>query len=172
MSLKFKKIILMFVLLIILIFFSYKLINKSEIEQRLDNNITKNRVINNLDIEIFDNNQKILKNNFYDLIKNNKKNLVHFWATWCSTCLADHERLLVLANQNPDLNIITVLFKDDINNIKELNIENTIFKNVNDSKGFVALEFGVFGVPESFILDNKGKVLDHVVGSLNKAVLK
>ena len=163
-------------IIILFIFFSYTLFYKSDMEAKLSTSHTKGRVVNNIDVDIITDNSNNNLNNkpkekLFDYIKDNKINVVHFWATWCSACLAEHEYLKSYAKANKDINI-SVLYKDNISNVAYANVKEIYKANFIDSKGFIALEFGVSGVPESFIVDNNGKILEHIIGSIDKMGLK
>jgi len=158
MSRKYNLLITSILILLVFIFFSFVLFNKSE-NKKVDTKYNEGRVIDK-------------NNQIYNYLKDDKKNIVHFWATWCSACAQEHEFLKEYIKKNKDVNLISVLFKDDISNVDFKNIKELYQFNINDSNGFIALDFGVSGVPESFILDNKGKVLKHIIGSINNGELK
>lgn len=160
-----------FFILLVFIFFSLVLFNKSEIEKQ-DLDFSKGRVISNINVEVIDINTKQIKQDkLYNFLKKDKTNIIHFWASWCSTCIKENKNLKEYINNN-NINLVSIIYKDDVANIDFKNIKNLYQFNINDPKGFIGLEFGVSGVPENFILDDKGAVIKHIVGNINSEDLK
>ncbi|MEX1221939.1 MAG: DsbE family thiol:disulfide interchange protein [Idiomarina sp.] len=97
--------------------------------------------------------------------------LLNVWATWCPTCRAEHEYLNQLAAEG--VPIIGLNYKDDSRE-KAVNWLNTLGDpyqlNLYDEQGKVALEFGVYGAPETFIIDAQGHVVYRHVGDVNERV--
>ncbi|EKE80805.1 DsbE family thiol:disulfide interchange protein [Idiomarina xiamenensis] len=94
--------------------------------------------------------------------------LLNVWATWCPTCRAEHEFLNQLADQG--VNIIGLNYKDD-SRAKAVDWLNTLGdpyqQTLFDEKGSVAIDFGVYGAPETFIIDAQGIVRYRHVGDVN-----
>jgi len=158
-------------ILLIFIFFSYVLFNKID-EKKSDEEFSKGRVIGNLEVSVIDSeNNKIKKDKIYNYLKDNKTNIIHFWASWCSTCVKENVSLKEYIKNKKDINLISVIFKDDISSIDFKNLKNLYNINIDDSNGFVALEFGASGVPESFIVDSNGKILKHIIGNISNGEL-
>lgn len=97
--------------------------------------------------------------------------LFNVWATWCPTCRAEHEFLNELAAQG--VAIIGLNYKDD-SRAKAVNWLNTLGDpyqlNLFDEQGSVALDFGVYGAPETFLIDADGIVRYRHVGDVNARV--
>jgi cytochrome c biogenesis protein CcmG/thiol:disulfide interchange protein DsbE len=91
--------------------------------------------------------------------------MVNLFASWCTPCIAEHPNLMTLANQH-DLSITGIAYKDDpaaIDNfIKTLG--NPYKKIVLDTNGQSFFQWGVTGMPESFILDKTGTIRYHHIG--------
>ena len=85
--------------------------------------------------------------------------LVNFWASWCAPCRVEHEILNKIQNKN--FKIIGINYKDNENNaIKFLNeLGNPYFSIGKDSSGKTAINWGIYGIPETFIINEKGKVI-------------
>ena len=91
--------------------------------------------------------------------------LLNVWASWCVACRQEHPLLNDLAGKNT-LPIIGLNYKDQrddaINWLGELGNPYTI--NAHDLKGNVGIDFGVYGVPESFLIDKKGQIRYKQIG--------
>jgi DsbE subfamily thiol:disulfide oxidoreductase len=95
--------------------------------------------------------------------------LLNFWASWCDTCryekpfmqnLADAER------QNNKFVLLSVLYKDDPLNAQRFMREKGLSMPVLVDDKQVASQYGLTGVPETFIINKKGIIEEKVVGPL------
>ena len=109
------------------------------------------------------------KTNINSLDIFNKKNfyLLNIWASWCVPCRDEHP-LLIYLSKNQKIEIIGLNYKDNLNNaekfIKELGNPYSLI--LSDKDGTNAIEWGAFGVPESFLIyDNK--IIKRYTGPLN-----
>lgn len=97
--------------------------------------------------------------------------LLNVWATWCPTCRAEHDYLNQLAEQG--IAIVGLNYKDDSRE-KAVNWLNTLGDpyqlNLFDEKGLTAIEFGVYGAPETFFIDAEGIIRYRHVGDVNDRV--
>ncbi len=97
--------------------------------------------------------------------------LVNVWATWCPTCKAEHEFLMEIAARS-DVRIVGVNYKDD--RIKALqwlaDYGDPYDAVLMDLDGALGVELGVYGAPETFLLDATGKVLYKRVGDVNARI--
>ena len=96
--------------------------------------------------------------------------LVNVWATWCPTCKAEHAFLNQLAAQG--IRIIGINYKDDdLAALKWLeDFGNPYEFNISDPDGMLGLELGVYGAPETFLVDGNGIIRAKHVGDLNERV--
>ena len=96
--------------------------------------------------------------------------LVNVWATWCPTCKAEHEFLNTLAAQGT--RIIGINYKDEeALALKWLeDFGNPYEFNISDPDGMLGLELGVYGAPETFLVDGNGIIRAKHVGDLNPRV--
>lgn len=101
-----------------------------------------------------------------EMLTSGEVTLVNFWASWCPPCRAEHPKLLELQGQG--LTILGVNFKDQAGNATSyLGDEGNPFAAVAfDPAGRTAIDWGVTGPPETFILDGEGTVLFKFVGPL------
>ncbi|MCJ2080494.1 DsbE family thiol:disulfide interchange protein [Methylobacterium sp. J-090] len=102
--------------------------------------------------------------------------LVNFWASWCAPCQIEHPQLMRLARE-PGLRLVGIAYKDAPENARRFLSRNGVpFQAVGmDATGRTAIDFGVYGVPESFIIGPDGTIRDKLVGIVTpenyKAVL-
>ncbi len=96
--------------------------------------------------------------------------LVNVWATWCPTCKAEHEFLNTLAAQG--IKIVGINYKDDDFKARQwLQLYgNPYLFNISDPDGMLGLELGVYGAPETFLVDSQGIIRAKHVGDLNPKV--
>lgn len=97
--------------------------------------------------------------------------LVNVWATWCPTCRAEHEQLNKL-NAEMGLRIVGVNYKDDPDKARRWLAElgNPYEFNVQDLDGSIGVELGVYGAPESFLLNAEGVIVYKRVGDVNERI--
>ncbi len=104
-----------------------------------------------------------------ELLNNEGMSLINIWASWCSPCRDEHAYLLNLKSLNK-LSIIGINYKDDEKNAKQFLSElgNPYTNIITDPKGINSIEFGAFGVPESYLIENKSKlIIQKFIGPLD-----
>ena len=113
--------------------------------------------------ELFSNKQF----NSKDIIENNNFTLINIWSSWCAPCRSEHTILMNLSNKT-NLNIIGLNYKDKKNNaIKFLDeLGNPFSKNLTDPDGIISISLGAYGVPESFLLNRKSRIIKKYIGPL------
>ena len=104
------------------------------------------------------------------LFKQGRPLLLNVWATWCPTCYAEHQYLNHLAKQG--VPIIGLDYKDNSEKaVKWLHdLGNPYQVVLKDEKGSFALDLGVYGAPETFIVDGKGVIHYRYAGDVNERV--
>lgn len=97
--------------------------------------------------------------------------LLNVWATWCVSCRAEHEVLMQIARQG-DVPIYGLNYKDDRQEaVRWLErLGNPYVRNLYDPEGQVGLDLGVYGTPESFLVDQNGVILHKHVGPITAAI--
>ncbi|MCU7881300.1 MAG: DsbE family thiol:disulfide interchange protein [Candidatus Thiodiazotropha sp. (ex Lucinoma aequizonata)] len=83
--------------------------------------------------------------------------LLNVWATWCISCQAEHKTLVRLSRTGK-VDIVGLNWKDERDKaqvwLRQLGDPYTI--NIFDKKGRTAIDLGVYGAPETFLVDSKG----------------
>lgn len=104
------------------------------------------------------------------LFQQGKPILLNVWATWCPTCYAEHQYLNQLAKQG--ITIIGLDYKDDsAKAVKWLrDLGNPYQVVLKDEKGSAGLDLGVYGAPETFIVDGRGVIHYRLAGDVNEKV--
>ena len=98
--------------------------------------------------------------------------LLNIWSSWCIPCRDEHNLLMDLSRQN-NIKLIGLNYKDDTDSAKKFleELGNPFQKILIDTEGIQAIEWGAFGVPESYLIfDNK--VIRKYVGPLNEELLE
>jgi len=135
-----------------------------------DNNYdTKNIIGNKIDSFQL---SSIYSNKFIseEILKENKFTLINFFASWCAPCRAEHEYLLNLFNNSKDIKILGINFKDKKNNaISFLNELGDPYDSVGyDNDGKISISFGIYGIPESILVDHNLIVIKKIIGPIDQ----
>jgi len=103
-----------------------------------------------------------------------KYTLINFFASWCAPCKIEHPLFFILSEDFPDLFLLGINFKDKKEDaISYLSTEGNPYDFIGiDKEGRLGLEFGVMGLPETFVINNEGKIIYKHLGPLNKKVIK
>jgi cytochrome c biogenesis protein CcmG, thiol:disulfide interchange protein DsbE len=98
---------------------------------------------------------------------------VNVWASWCVPCRAEHPLLMELAKRG-DIRVVGINYKDDPENARRFLITLGIpFAAVgSDADGRASVDWGVYGVPESFLVDGEGVIRLKWIGPLSPEALK
>jgi len=102
--------------------------------------------------------------------------LVNFFATWCVPCRQEHPDLIAFRERHRaigDAEVLGVIYSDSIGAVRQFRAEQGgDWPMVADPGGRIALDFGVAGVPESFLISPDGTVVSKVVGGVRAADLE
>lgn len=99
--------------------------------------------------------------------------ILNVWASWCVACRIEHP-LLVEFSKTGMVPIYGLNYKDKRDDaIGWLNkFGNPYTRSLSDSDGLVGIDFGVYGVPETFVIDRNGVIRYKQIGPLTPAVLR
>lgn len=97
--------------------------------------------------------------------------VLNVWASWCAPCRAEHP-LLVEAARAQQVTLVGLNYKDDPRNAQEWlrALGDPYATTAADRDGRVAIDYGVYGVPETFVIDRQGVVRLKHVGPLTAEV--
>ena len=155
-----KSIIVLFFIFVLLVF--YNSLNREtnySTDYLVGNKLTK------INLKSFDDNKIYTSKDF----KKSRYTLINFWASWCAPCRIEHPYLMQLSKEK-NLKILGVNFKDKkINASKFLNeLGNPYYYMAKDTTGKQSVNFGIYGIPESILINNETIVLKKFVGPLNE----
>ena len=105
--------------------------------------------------------------NSSDIFEINKVYLLNIWSSWCLPCRDEHPLIMSL-KESKKLGIIGLNYKDKNKNAKKFidDLGNPYSKILLDNDGTIAIEWGAYGVPETFLIfDNK--IIKKYIGPLN-----
>lgn len=122
------------------------------------------QTIADIKLNHFSKNKLILEK---DLRKHNFT-LINFWASWCAPCRIEHPFLLKLNNEK-NLQMVGVNFKDEKNNalIFLKKYGNPYDELAKDETGKQSVNFGVYGIPESILIDKNLLILKKFIGPIS-----
>ncbi len=114
--------------------------------------------------KIYETNNEISSN---EIFNGNNYYLVNIWSSWCVPCRDEHTFLMKL-KKNKKIEIIGLNYKDKQKNAKEFlkELNNPYKKILLDQDGTIAIEWGAYGVPESFLIYDK-KIIRKFIGPLD-----
>lgn len=94
--------------------------------------------------------------------------LINVWGSWCPTCIIEHPFLMQLKESG--VNIVGVNYKDEIGNaLSYLNQRGDPFSmSIQDLSGQFALDLGLTGAPETFVVGGDGVIRQHIIGEINE----
>lgn len=99
--------------------------------------------------------------------------LLNVWASWCVSCREEHPVLLDLAKTNV-VPIVGLNYKDQRNDalgwLKQFGDPYTL--SISDTDGRVGIDYGVYGVPETFVIDKTGVIRYKQIGPVTPDALK
>ena len=110
--------------------------------------------------------------NTLEIFNSDKFYLLNIWSSWCVPCKQEHPILMELS-QNNDLEIIGINYKDTKKNANDFlkDLGNPYDNIIFDNKGTNAIEWGAYGVPESFLINNN-KIIKKYIGPLSKVSME
>ncbi len=107
-----------------------------------------------------------------EALKDGEVKLVNYWASWCAPCRAEHPNLQQLADEG--IPIYGVNYKDNTANalgfLEELGDPYTA--TVADTQGRTGLDWGLYGVPETYVIDGEGRIVLRFAGPITQRELE
>ncbi|OIQ42589.1 MAG: thiol:disulfide interchange protein [Roseobacter sp. MedPE-SW] len=105
-------------------------------------------------------------------LRDGEVKLVNYWASWCAPCRVEHPNLEALSQEG--IKIYGVNYKDQQDNaasfLEELGDPYAAIGR--DEKGRMALDWGVYGVPETYVIDGDGKIILRFAGPITQRVIQ
>jgi len=103
--------------------------------------------------------------------KTGKVSLLNFWASTCGPCVIEHPQLTELARQG--IPLYSIDYKDKPEAARRfLAMHGNPYRAIGaDDSGFTAIDFGVYGTPETFVIDGNGKIVLRYPGPLTADVV-
>ena len=160
MKSKFIPVILIFIFLITFVIF-FKGLKNSNIYTP---STKLKKEVPSFELKSFENNSIIISEKIFE---DNKYYLMNIWASWCVPCKEEHKFLMKL-KKDERIELIGLNYKDNFKNassfLKDLgNPYNVI---VSDKDGTASIEWGAYGVPESFLV-YQNKIIKRFIGPIN-----
>lgn len=103
--------------------------------------------------------------------KTGKVSLLNVWATWCAPCMEEHPLLIELSQQG--IPLYSINYKDKPEAARRfLASHGNPFRAIGaDESGFTAIDFGVYGVPETFVIAGDGRIAYRFPGPLSPEII-
>ncbi|WP_435090128.1 DsbE family thiol:disulfide interchange protein [Candidatus Pelagibacter bacterium nBUS_30] len=154
---------LIFIIIFVIFYKGLKNTNIYTPEKKINNKIPL------FSADLFNSNKSI---NSTELFSSDKFYLLNIWSSWCVPCRQEHPLLMDLA-KNKKIKVIGINYKDNkINAQNFLDELGNPYKNIIfDKEGVKSIEWGAYGVPESFLIQN-GIILRKYIGPLNNESIK
>ena len=162
---KFLPLSIIFIFIIIFIIF-YKGLQNTNIYTP---EVKTNNEIPSFSAKLFFSNKVVNSSKIFEL---NKFYLLNIWSSWCVPCKQEHPFLIEL-KKDINIEVIGINYKDSqVNANKFLDeLGNPYNQIIFDKDGTKAIEWGAFGVPESFLIYNN-KIKKKYIGPLNNKIIK
>ena len=100
--------------------------------------------------------------------------VINFWASWCTECHVEQAALDQVWQQFQDSGVVVigVNFQDTAGAARSyVSTADVTYPVVEDSDSSTALAYGLRGVPETFVVNESGRIVDHVIGPVDEAAL-
>ena len=162
---KIKKSIFSLIILILLIisFFVFKFALQKE--KIYTPKMTDNQIFTDFKVQFLIDEKQI---NFNKVLTGKNFYLINIWSSWCDPGKDESEYLLELKNNTPIM-MIGINYKDKKKNaLNFLKLYGDPFDQIFvDKQGLISINFGAYGVPETFLINEDNKVLKKYIGPLN-----
>ena len=156
---KFKATTIIFIFFITFVIF-FKGLNNSNIYTPSSN---LEKAVPSFELKSFEISSNIISEKIF---KDDNYYLMNIWASWCIPCRDEHEFLMKLKN-NQKIRLIGFNYKDKFKNAKSFlkDLGNPYDIIVSDKDGTASIDWGAYGVPESFLI-YQNKIIKKFVGPI------
>ena len=105
---------------------------------------------------------------------NGKPWLLNVFASWCVTCKIEHKYFMEIAKSNPEFMLVGLAYKDEpAATAKWLKrFGNPYGIVVIDKEGLTGIDWGVYGVPETFVVNHDGVIVSKKIGAIDENFFK
>lgn len=104
----------------------------------------------------------------------NHVSLFNVFASWCPSCAAEHSVLMSFHRDYPTVQIVGLAFKDNSRDALQFlkKMGNPYSFVIDDERGNIGIDFGVYGTPETFVIDQRGEIRDKISGPISPEILQ
>ena len=154
-------------LIILSVFFYLLLIDRNP--SKIPSNLLNKKIPNFKTVSLMKQNKPFISKNEFG----NEIIIVNFFATWCKPCRDEHKYIKKFSEEDK-IRIIGINYKDNSKKTIEWlkNLGNPYSNIPLDKKGNIAIDWGVYGIPETFIVNSKGIIKYRHVGPVDKKIYK
>ncbi|WP_170428905.1 DsbE family thiol:disulfide interchange protein [Ruegeria arenilitoris] len=105
-------------------------------------------------------------------LRDGEVKLVNYWASWCAPCRAEHPNLETLSEEG--IPVYGINYKDKLDNAEAFLTDlGDPYKAIGrDEQGRMALDWGLYGVPETYVIDGEGTVILRFAGPITQRVIE
>ncbi|MEM6656581.1 MAG: DsbE family thiol:disulfide interchange protein [Pseudomonadota bacterium] len=105
-------------------------------------------------------------------LRDGEVKLVNYWASWCAPCRAEHPNLEALSQEG--IPVYGINYKDPLDNADAFLSElGDPYAGIGrDEQGRMALDWGLYGVPETYVIDGEGTVILRFAGPITQRVIE
>jgi len=118
--------------------------------------------------ELHDPNRKVTREDLKGQVS-----MVNVWATWCPNCVIEHPELVRISREE-GIPLYGVNYNDDVDKAQAWlrRYENPFVLNIVDDNGKLGIDLGVYGAPETFIVDAQGVIQYKHVGAVTRDIFE
>ena len=104
--------------------------------------------------------------------------LLNFWASWCQECKVEvhilEEFHKKYGSETEQIRVIGIAIQDTLQNAQAFarNFGKSYYLGLDDDAGNIALDYGIYGVPESFFIDHEGSTFFKHIGTVTSELLE
>lgn len=105
-------------------------------------------------------------------LRDGEVKLVNYWASWCAPCRAEHPNLEALSDEG--IPVYGINYKDKLDNADAFLTElGDPYAGIGrDEQGRMGLDWGVYGVPETYVIDGEGTIILRFAGPITQRVIE